>query len=165
MYLPCLYQFFFNKLQALVQGCTKIPGGECHRHRNWDTEFMYQFVWGQGRGNRSGTSVDVQVSWHDLTAHAQRLLPPKWRSRWSWCHFMWCHHHTAYVDEGGYKKEAHTSPRGDWLVCILGVLVQVQEEEATDPLSQLPWCLSRSGIITIQGSVLCLFIWPICVQG
>ena len=25
----------FNKLQALVQGHTEIPGGECHSCRNW----------------------------------------------------------------------------------------------------------------------------------
>ena len=29
-----------NKFQTPVQGCTEIPGGECHRHKIWDKEKM-----------------------------------------------------------------------------------------------------------------------------
>ena len=45
--LCVLTDFYFKKLQASMQVCTKIPGHECHRHRNWDTKFTYWFVQGQ----------------------------------------------------------------------------------------------------------------------
>ena len=35
-----LYVLQINKSKALVQGCTKIPGGECHRHGIGDMEKM-----------------------------------------------------------------------------------------------------------------------------
>ena len=57
--------YIFNKLQAPVQGCTKIPGGECHIHRNWDTEFLQWFMSGCIGRSRLGTSAGVWVSWHD----------------------------------------------------------------------------------------------------
>ena len=113
-----------------------------------------------GWGNRLGMSADVQASQPDSTEHAQRLFLPKWKA--DECDIiLWCHCCTAYINKGGYKR---MSPRSSgsypgWF--IWWVLVW----EATDPLSLLPRCLSRSGIITIQGSVLHLFISSICVHG
>ena len=68
--------FAFNKLQALVRGHTKKPGGECHSCRKWIQNLLGSSCEDVG-GDRLGTSVDVQVSQHDSTAHVQRLFPPK----------------------------------------------------------------------------------------
>ena len=35
-----LYVLQINKFKVLVQGCTEIPGGECHRHGIGDMEKM-----------------------------------------------------------------------------------------------------------------------------
>ena len=40
IFLYIAFIVFLNKLQALVQGHTKIPGGECHRCQNGGTKDM-----------------------------------------------------------------------------------------------------------------------------
>ena len=61
--------------------------------------------------------------------------------------------------KGLLYKGACMSPGGSSLVhlVLFQILPLVHSQEATDPLSRLPWCLLRSRIITIQGSVLYLF--------
>ena len=55
----------FNKLQALVQGHTELPGGECHRHQKRDTVDTYSScVVGYGKqvgDARRCTGVSVQL--------------------------------------------------------------------------------------------------------
>ena len=40
LYIPCL----FNKFKVPVQGCTEIPGGECHRLEIWVMENTTGFL-------------------------------------------------------------------------------------------------------------------------
>ena len=74
--IPILILFLLVNYRLWYQGCTKIPGGECHSHRNWDTEFNL-VVHVRKYGGRLGTSVDAQVSQRDSTVHVQRLFLPK----------------------------------------------------------------------------------------
>ena len=146
-----LYQFYidFNKLQAPVWGCTKILGGECYNHRNWTPKLnlvghvsMY--------GDKLGTSVDVQVSQHDSTVHAQKLFPPKWKDRW-----LWCHYHAITVTlitnlHSSIKRLPHKPQRS--------VLVRVLKGKATNSLSQLSWFPMLSRTIKHTGKCL-LFVY------
>ena len=61
--------------------------------------------------------------------------------------------------EGSYKRKC-TQDLGVLLLLDLGPFGSFPSwfvQEAKDPLTWLPQCLSRSGIITRQGSVLYLF--------
>ena len=117
--------FIFNKLQAPLWGHTKIPGGECHINRNWDSKFTYQFMWGLV-GDRLGTYVDVQVSQHYTTVHVQRLFPPKWGGRWLWHHIMTWLLYCLHKWTRGIKEKP-TQAWGGGSSFILWILVQVQE--------------------------------------
>ena len=71
----------------------------------------------------------------------------------------WCHCHSAYVnEEGGIKGSMHEHWGSFFGSSFFGLFSSWFVLEVTDPLSQLPQCLLRSGIITIQESVLYLFI-------
>ena len=68
----------------------------------------------------------------------------------------WCHCCYAYIEVRGLYKGVCTSPRA--LIWVFGCSTfSYTSLGATDPLLQLPWCLSRSEIIALQGSVLYLF--------
>ena len=119
-------------------------------------------VW-LGKGNRSGMPVDAHASWHNSTVHVQRLFPPKWRSRWQWHHLMMSLTSLFHKWREGIKESTHEPLRFfflvHWSICWLasGLFPDWFVQEATDHLTLLPWCLSRSGIITLQESVLYLF--------
>ena len=70
----------------------------------------------------------------------------------------WHHWCPAYVNEGRYEKVC-MNPRGSFTSgsWSFGSFPNWFVWEAIDPLTQLPWCQTRSGIITLQGSVLYLF--------
>ena len=107
------------------------------------------------RDDRVGTPTDAQVVQHDSTGHVQGFSHLKEET--DDCDVIRsCHCHYAYVKDKGLYKEVHTSLGAlIWVFCCstfghtwLG---------ATNPLLQLPRCLSRSGTITRKGSVLYLF--------
>ena len=150
--------FLFNKFHTLVWGCTKIPGGECRRLENRDMELMRWFLHSQYICQKwlAGMLTDVQVGWHDFTVHPQGFSHWKRRAddhdiiRWYHCHY-------AHVEGWEYKRRAHMSIGA--LIWVFGCnTFSYTLWEATDPLLQLPQCLSWSEITTLQEGVLCLFI-------
>ena len=104
------------------------------------------------RDDRLGMLMDVQACW---CAHVQRFFPPEGEAddhdiiRWHHCLY-------AYIGVGGYISE-HTWGSGLSSGFLVVLHFSFTLWGATDPLLQLPWCLSRSEITTLQGSVLYLF--------
>ena len=90
-----LYMLQINKSKALVWGCTKIPGRECHRHGIGDME------------KAMGSCVDeldissVHVQWFSC-----------WKSRADDCDVIWWHHKDLSCYWGGnYIRKASMSIR------------------------------------------------------
>ena len=116
-----------------------------------------------GKGKRSGILADAQANPHDSTAHVQRFFPPKCRSRWQWHHLVTSLTSFLHILRVGIRVSMHEtwgqlfSHSFIFSFGPFGLFSSWSIWEATDPLTQLPQCLSMSGIITRQGSVLYLF--------
>ena len=121
-----------------------------------------------GKGNRSGMPVDVQVSWHNFTAHTQRQKL-KWRSRQQWHHLMMSLTSLLHKSREAIIESAHEPLRLFFLVLwsihwfASGLFPGWFIWEAAELLTQLPQCLLRSGIITLQESV--LYLLTVHAQG
>ena len=76
-----------NKFKAPVWGCTKIPGGECHRLEIQVMENMTWFMC-SGRKYSALLLMGVQANHSNSPAHAQCFSCWKRGSRQSWCHLM-----------------------------------------------------------------------------
>ena len=112
-----------------------------------------------GKGHRLGMPADVQACWCDSTTHAWRFFPSKLRSRWQWCYLMMSLTSFLCRSREGIRESVHKT--GEFLSLLVlgpfGSFPGWSIQEATDPLTQLPQCLSRSETITRQVSVLYLF--------
>ena len=68
--------------------------------------------------------------------HAQKLFPPKWRSRWLWHHLMMSLSFCLHIWRGYIRKCPWALGFFFWFF-IFGLFLGWFNHEATDPLSQL----------------------------
>ena len=70
-----------------------------------------------GKRNKSGMLVDVQVSWHNSTAHAWKFFPPKVQKQTTVLSFDDVTDILLKYLGVRYKKEACTRPGEVWFSC------------------------------------------------
>ena len=90
--------FYSNKLQTLVWGCTKIPGGECHRLKIWDMELISWFVCSNQNCQiyLLGMLGGVWVSWHCSSVYVHGF-PARKDKQMIVTSFSGHHKHYAYA--------------------------------------------------------------------
>ena len=97
-----------NKFKALVWGCTKIPGGECHRHGIGDEEktmglcVAIVIVNFDRDAGKCADELDVSSACAQWFSH--------WKSRAANHDIIfWCHNDLSCYWGGNYIREASTS--------------------------------------------------------
>ena len=103
-------------------------------------------------GVSQGTSVDVQASQHDLTAHTSRYFSPKRTDRWSWHHYctdciIWQLYKEALAWAPGVSSSWVFGRKGHWLC---------------SSYFRVPHGV---GLLNIQGSVSSFLILYVCAMG
>ena len=139
LYLPVFCCKYVNKLRLLVQGHTKIPGGECQRHgirvkdkterfrcicSNWGFQHWCQQM------HRWTTVFPVCMHSGFPARRSKQTIVTSWNDVTMISH--------AIVG-GNYKRRAHPNLSG----CHLGFLTLNGWVywQVTDPLLWLSWCL------------------------
>ena len=100
---------YFNKLQTLVWGHTKIPGGECHRLGNRHTK-LTSWNMCSSLNCLAGMLADVWASQCDPTVYAQGFATQRGKQMIV-TSFWWCQSCLVYVEGREYIREVHMSSR------------------------------------------------------